>query len=270
MTQHDDPAIGGEESHPAAGSATFFSRIGKWFRRDASSDAAGGMHGGGANLPLMRDVSQSNVIEPRSTFLRPWARQEQMLQKVNDSFVTLTDLMGTIRDNLEQQNRRQEELLRHMSHLPEVLQSIPESSRLHSETLRAISQQIEHQSGQQSKLADILDRIVEADVQQRSTLGALQERVDDLNETDQAIAENLGSVGQAMQAVSKNSHASAAVLEQMRDNLNSRDGELERILHKQGNRFTTMLAVAIFLSIAALVAVAVMGYLGYEALQRVR
>jgi fatty acid desaturase len=47
----------------------------------------------------------------------------------------------------------------------------------------------------------------------------------------------------------------------MRDNVNSRDGELQRLMHKQGARFTTMLAIAIFLSIAALVAVCVMGYL---------
>ena len=46
----------------------------------------------------------------------------------------------------------------------------------------------------------------------------------------------------------------------MRDNISSRDGQLERILHKQAMRFTSMLAIAIFLSIAALVAVAVVGY----------
>ena len=47
----------------------------------------------------------------------------------------------------------------------------------------------------------------------------------------------------------------------MRDNIDTRDGQIERILHRQGTRFTTMLAVAIFLSIAALVAVGVIGYL---------
>ena len=45
----------------------------------------------------------------------------------------------------------------------------------------------------------------------------------------------------------------------MRDRINDRDGQLESILHKQGTRFTTMLAVAIFLSISALVAVCVLG-----------
>ena len=47
----------------------------------------------------------------------------------------------------------------------------------------------------------------------------------------------------------------------MRDNLSSRDGQLERVLHRQGVRFTTMLSVAIVLSIAALVAVGVIGYI---------
>ena len=55
--------------------------------------------------------------------------------------------------------------------------------------------------------------------------------------------------------------ADAQVLSQMRDNLDARDGQIERVLHRQGVRFTTMLAVAIFLSIAALVAVGVIGYL---------
>ena len=37
-----------------------------------------------------------------------------------------------------------------------------------------------------------------------------------------------------------------------------RDGQLERLLHKQATRFTSLLYVAIFLSIAALVAVAIL------------
>jgi uncharacterized phage infection (PIP) family protein YhgE len=143
---------------------------------------------------------------------------------------------------------------------------LPESSRVQSETLKAIHTQIEYQNGQQQKLADILERISAADVQHRSTLDALTDRVESLNDQDARMAENLTTVGSAMQSVSKSSEQSTQVLSQLRDNLNSRDGELERVLHRQGNRFTTMLAVAIFLSIAALVAVGIIGYLAYEAL----
>jgi hypothetical protein len=245
---------------------TFLSRIGKWFKKDAASGSNG-------NLPLEGEVHghagtalSSGALEPRSTFLRPWAKRDAAIQNLQQGFDTLTDLMGSIRDNLEKQNARQEQLVEQLSQLPATLQVLPENSRVQSETLRAIHTQIEYQNGQQQKLADILERISAADAQHRSTLDALQDRVETLNDQDQRMAENLTTVGSAMQSVSKSSEQSTQVLSQLRDNLNSRDGELERVLHRQGSRFTTMLAIAIFLSIAALVAVGIFGYLAYDAL----
>lgn len=250
---------------------TFFSRVGRWFKKDAAS-------GNNGDSPLEGEVhghpgtgdGAGTGLEPRSTFLRPWAKRDAAINNLQHGFDTLTDLMGSIRDNLEKQNERQDQLVQTLTQLPQTLQTLPESSRVQSETLKAIHQQIEHQNGQQQKLADILGRISDADAQHRSTLDALGERVESLNDQDARMADNLGSVGNAMESVSKTSEQSAQVLSQMRDNLNSRDGELERILQRQGNRFTTMLAIAIFLSIAALVAVGVIGYLAYEALQQGR
>jgi septal ring factor EnvC (AmiA/AmiB activator) len=92
-------------------------------------------------------------------------------------------------------------------------------------------------------------------------LDELRERVDSVRETDKVIADNLGNVGSAMEAVTKNSAASAEVLTQMHTRINDRDDQLEKILQKQSVRFTTMLAIAIFLSIAALAAVGIIGYL---------
>jgi hypothetical protein len=68
-------------------------------------------------------------------------------------------------------------------------------------------------------------------------------------------------MGEAMQSVSRHSHDSTQVLQNLRDNLDSRDGQLERILHRQNTRFTTLLAIAIFISIVALTVVCIMGYL---------
>jgi DNA repair ATPase RecN len=229
--------------------ATFFSRIGSWFKR---------ADGNGEELGM---EPEQTLMESRSTFLRPWARRDAAIQNLQDGFSTLTDLMGAIRDGLEKQGRRQDELLGYLSHLPDALQGIPESNRVQSETLKAIHQQIQHQNDQQKAVAEILGRISEGDGMQREALDDLRERVETLNQYDQAIADHLRNVGSAMQSVSANSQTSAQVLERMRENINTRDGELERILHRQNARFTTMLAIAIFLSIAALTAVGVVGYL---------
>jgi hypothetical protein len=231
-------------------SQNIVSRIGNWFKR--------------GQRPLNGElIDQSNPrpqLELRGSVLRPWAKRDQAITNLQDGFHTLTDLMTAIKENLTEQSRRQDELLRHLSHLPEAIQSIPESNRMQGEALRAIHSRMEQQNMQQQMIADILQKVSEANTEQSKTVDVVRDRVEVMAEHERKISDNLSSVGTAMQTVSRNSQTSAQVLEQMRDNISSRDGQLERILHKQAMRFTSMLAIAIFLSIAALVAVAVVGY----------
>jgi chromosome segregation ATPase len=230
---------------------TLLSRIGRWFK------------GTPENGDSTHDASpqQSTALETRTTFLRPWAKRDAAIQHLQEGFTTLTDLMGAIRDNLEKQNQRQDELMSALTTLPAVLESLPEANRMHGETLTAIRQQIESQSNQHERLGDILNKIGMTTGEQKQMVDALRSRVEDLHKTDTSIAEYLNNVGSSLKDVSQNSASTTQVLSQMRDNIDSRDGELQRVLQKQGSRFTTMLATAIFLSIAALVAVCVMGYL---------
>ncbi len=221
----------------------FVSKIGNWFRRGPR--------------PLDGDMLQS---DQRASVLRPWAKRDQAIANLQDGFHTLTDLMAAIKDNLNEQGRRQDELLKVLSHLPQAIELIPESNRIHGETLRAIHARMEHQNEQQNLIAEILGKVSDNGAAQSKTVEEVRYRVEAMAEHESKIADNLSSVGAAMQTVSRNSQASAQVLEQLRDNINHRDGQLERVLHRQATRFTSMLAIAIFLSVAALVAVAVVGY----------
>ena len=244
------------EQHSSTTSSTnLLSRIGRWFRKDLPEN------GDTSNLVGEPGQHTSNAIETRTTFLRPWAKRDAAIHRLEEGFTTLTDLMGSIRDNLDHQNRRQDELLKALQQLPQVLTSIPESNRVQTETLQAIHKQIEGQSAQQERLGEILNKIGSATGEQKQMVDALRGRVEDLHKADTSIAEYLNNVGSSLKDVSQNSASTSQVLSQMRDNIDARDGQLERVLHKQGTRFTTMLATAIFLSIAALVAVSVMGYL---------
>lgn len=233
---------------------TLFSRLGSWFRK-------GGRDG---DLPLTHDgngESHETAMEPRSTFLRPWARRDAVVTQIQEGFGTLTDLMSTIRTNMDRQSQRQDELLAYLAHLPEALRSLPETSRAHGETLRAIHLQLEQQNVQQDKLSDILEKLSDSTGDQRETINEVREHIENIRQTDETISSNLNSLGAALQSVSRNSTTGAQVLEQMRDRIDTRDDQLERILHRQGTRFTTMLAIAIFLSVSALVAVCGIGYL---------
>jgi uncharacterized membrane protein len=125
------------------------------------------------------------------------------------------------------------------------------------ESLQAISARLEQQNSQQNLIGEVLGKLAESEGEQKKTAEDVRDRVETVAEQNKTISDNLSSVGSAMQTVSRNSQASAQVLEQVRDNIEKRDGQLERMMHKQAARFTWMLLIAIFLSISALVAVVI-------------
>lgn len=256
---------------------TFIGRIGGMFRRsnrieEISQDSLTALlDGASLETETPAAAEPATQIEPRTTaFLRPWGKREQAIDQLQNGVAALSDLMGSIRDNLERQSNRQDELLTYLSHLPEALQTLPETARVQGETLKAIQHQMEQSNAQQGKVADVLERIHRADAEQRSSLDAVQDRVDIISMQEESIGRNLTLVGTAMESVSRHSETSAKVLSNLHENLTNRDMDLERVIRRQNTRFTTMLTVAIVLSVAALTAVVVFGYLGYETLNHMR
>ncbi|MCC6239182.1 MAG: hypothetical protein IT448_02630 [Phycisphaerales bacterium] len=236
--------------------SSLMGRLGRIFRRQSNDE-----------LPLEREIMDDETapaVVTRSTFLRPWAKRDQAISNLQHGFDALSDLLTSVRDNLQRQGQRQDELLQYMSHLPQALESLPESNRVQSETLKAIHMQLASQSGQASKLGEILDKLSQSSTGSRQALDELNQRVQDMSRQDEHISQVLGSVGTAIQDVSRTNQTSAGVLQQMRDNLDQRDGQLERILLKQNTRFTTLLSIAIVLSMAAIAAVAALGYLLWQ------
>ena len=253
---------------------SLMSRIGNWFKRggearhgDADASVTSGAEyivnnengdageiGGDATL-------SGTVVEPRSTFLRPWAKRDQAIDNLQNGLTAIGELMGGIREHMEKQSKRQDELLGYLSHLPAALEQLPESNRAHADALKAIHESMNRQGAQQSKLGDILERITQADGQTGRTLQALTDHVEQLRRHDQAVAENLNQVGDAMENLGKNSATSATVLEQLRDNSATRDTEIERILQQQTSRFTVLLVVATLLMVSTLVAVGALGFM---------
>jgi len=240
---------------------TFFSRLGSWFRK---SDEPQPLNGDGASenessqmgeeLPLLSKVQRAQPpqnIEPRGWFVRPGAKRDAAITRLQEGFGNLSDLMASVRDNLERQGERQDELLKYLAHLPTALESLPESNRIHGETLKAIHEQIGNQGAHQEKLAEILVKLSDAGGESKQVLDELANRVETMRQTDEAIAGNLNQVGSSLETVSKHSATSAQVLEQMRDNLNARDEQLQRLLQKNTHRFMVMMIISLLIALGA-------------------
>lgn len=261
-------------------SNTLMSRIGGWFKRGGDSIETLGDEQPSATavapqpvIPIAALPAPAPTVEesaePRSTFIRPWSKREATVEQVQTGVAALTDLITSVRENMERQSKRQDEMMGYLQHLPKALESIPENGRVQGEALKAIQKQMERQTTQQSQVAQVLDRISRADERQQRALEALQDRVDWVNRNEHALTQGLSNVGMLLQTMSKHSEASAQVLVNLRDGMATRDRNVEKILHRQGVRFTTMLVIAIFISMAAFVTVGIFGYLGYDVLSHV-
>jgi chromosome segregation ATPase len=201
------------------------------------------------------------MVETHAMTLRPWRKNTAAIAQLQDGFHSLTDLMDEIRQNMVNQGRRQDELIGYLSTLPKLMESIPESGRLQSETLKAIQSQMERQIDQQQTLGEILEKLSESGGDQKDLLEGLRERMETLNQQDKAMADSLGSVSAALQQTSRQSAAGTQVLESLSENFRSRDAELERVIRRQNVRFTILLVTAICISVAALGTVLALGYM---------
>ena len=106
--------------------AGFFSRIGKLFKGgskataempDINAEERG--ENGSAHTSTAAATGHNNsgaifhsVDATRSTFLRPWAKRDNAIGQLQDGFNALTGLMGAVKDSLDKQNQRQDELVR--------------------------------------------------------------------------------------------------------------------------------------------------------------
>jgi hypothetical protein len=200
-------------------------------------------------------------VSVRTSLFRPWARRDAAIANLQKGFEALTHLMTAVRENLEQQTRQQEEIVKYLSHLPDLVQTLPEASQTQVETLRAIHQQMAYQSQQQNRLGNVLEKLSDAATDQGRLLHSLNDRTETLEHHDQMVSENLTSVSIAMQSVSRNSEQGTQVLQTLREQFEQRDAAMQHVMNRQTSRFTLMLAIAIVVSTVALIAVVVMGWL---------
>jgi chromosome segregation ATPase len=217
-------------------------QIGRIFKRENST------------LPLEREVHKGEIEKvsaKRTSFFRPWAKRDAQIASLREGMESLAGTIVSIRDNLEKQGRRQDEMLAYLSHLPEILHSLPEAHRIQAETLKSIGQQLQQQVAQQNRVGDLLEKISNSEMDQGQTLEQLKGEVERMGGHSENVSNNLRHVGDAMENVTRNSARNAQVLELMHENFENRSEEVERKLKTQGVLIVVLVVVAMLMAGAA-------------------
>lgn len=206
---------------------------------------------------LLRDPARSPTPTAKMASLFKPFRKPGASDVQNDSLAALTDLLVSMRESIDRQNQRHEELLTYLSHLPKAMEMIPENSRLQAEALGALRQHLENQGTLARKMEGVLEKVGQASVDQRRILDTVRQRLDMLSETDQKVAEHFGNFASALTTSSDTTRIAGEVLNRLETNIRQRDEALTRIIEVHQRRHTVLLAAAVVLASAALIAATV-------------
>ena len=250
----------------------------------------GKLFGGGQR----RQDPQTGLVEYQSPpgVLRPFARRsyqrEMAMQSIRRGFKDLSGLMADIRDGLHDSVDRQGELLDQLKYLPVVadqnrrsaerfeeqfkrnneqlarsndlagenLKVQSEALRQQADSVKALRDQILGQRDQNARLDTLLTGMGRESRDQKKDLDDLQGRMDRMRQSDQAIADNLGSVAGAIRRVSDQGAAQGELVARLQTAMDERTRRLEAEVERRGKGQGWLILLTLLLSFAALGAVA--------------
>lgn len=238
--------------------ASLFTRVGRWLT-GRRGDELSLQQDGGALLAPPADA-RPVTVKRRFSLFRPFAKRDEAIGALRQGVGALAGLMDSVRENLEKQGRRQDEMLLYLSSLPRILESLPETQRAQGDAILDISRQLRQQVEQHERLTEVLGRLATSHGDHQRFLEMLHGRVAEVGQVNERIADHMRQVGASLEGVGKTAEGSAHVLQQIRQTMAERDQSLERVIRRQNARFTALLVVAIVLSVAAIGAAAFVGW----------
>lgn len=188
---------------------------------------------------------------------RPFTRRSESTLSGGETVTALTDLLVSMREAIDRQGQRHEELMGTLAQLPKAMELVPENTRLQSEALAAIRQHLENQGTQARQMSTILEKVGQASVDQRRILDAVRQRLDALAEHDQKVAEHFNNFASALTTSADTTKLAGQVIEALKQNITERDEKLTQIIKVHQRRHTVLMVAAVVLSAAALVAATV-------------
>ena len=237
-----------------------FDRLSRWFKRQFRTEE---------DLPLLYGQTETSLLPSRRGIF-PWTRAGGNIDLIESRLSAVTALMVALRSAIDQQSQRHDELLTYLSQVSHALQTIPDTARVQSETLRVLHQQIAYQNAQHKQLSEVLRKLGDSDGEQHTIIEGLRERVEILYTTDQSIRETIGGMDTTVRQVSLNSNTSTLVLERLRDNLVNHETDLDKSLRRQNRRVLVALVICMVLSIVAIVTVVVVASWNLGAIEQLR
>lgn len=184
-------------------------------------------------------------------------KREAMLVQLQRGYGEVVETLKSLRDHMEEQSSRSNQMLTMMSGLPDLLKSIPETNQRQTQTLEAIRTHLQHQSESTAQLSGALTDLAGATTEQHKAMDELHQQLAANRASGEALRDSLGILAETMEHVTDSSKANVDAVNRIAEQ-SARNERHTGTLFKRSQRHSTAMA-AVSWSLA-LVALAVSAY----------
>jgi chromosome segregation ATPase len=234
----------------------FWSRIGHWFRstnneptavsreRSASAVAVAEPNSPeSSETALGATLSETeSTIVPASSSSRP-PRWNQMLERLEDGYTKVIDLVENIQTHMARQDQRTELMSHSLDKLAEHMSHLPAASESQAKALEALAVEIREDASRSRRVEDQLAQLPSLADAQRETMAAISRQMDAAAAGEAKMDETMTRVRHSLTELSDAAQASTATMHRIHEAQAAREDRTEELLRAQTWKFTWFVAI---------------------------
>jgi uncharacterized phage infection (PIP) family protein YhgE len=178
--------------------------------------------------------------------------------KIQQSYDSLVETVRELREALDGQSRRQDELLDKLATLPAAVEALPQASKMQSDMLKMINDRLSMHANQQRKVTEIATAASTGKKDPSEALQAIREQFEMGNEIDRQLVDSFNRFSMMIDRLHQVNNQAVEALQQVRDAYAGTSMQMQEWVEKSRHRNGWLIGGAFFMSAVAIAAVIVL------------
>jgi methyl-accepting chemotaxis protein len=252
------PARGNGRGGPNISSDDHVGAVGFDPESDGATAGDEALEPGNGHTPGNGHDSGNGDPPQEAGFLSAMRRRRPSSALIAERYERVGQLLGSLRDHFEQQDRRSKELSDAVARMADVLEQLPETQRAQGETMQAIAAHLQTGNRQSSELRETLVRVPSAIQAQADAIQAVSRQLGVSSNADSQLVGSLQRLSRVVNGLGISNREQIETLQRMHaDSIEQRDG-LASVIREQSRRYLMIVAGAGVVTLTAIISLLVM------------
>ncbi len=233
-----------------------WTRIGHWmnpFQRDDTLPELARMpvNGAAGKQPsAAQEPAAGPAVEiPRRVM--PWRRREEVIDRLQQGYDTVLELVESIQGHLSRQNQRNDQVTELLAEMTNGLREVPQAARQQAESVGQLASQMAISNRHSQTIISTLDDLPRSAAAQRQALDSIATQLGSSSCATEKLTERLDSIGGLVERLGDALQEQVRTLKAVQLATRHQESQIISIHQAQNRRFNILMAVVAVTAVAA-------------------